>query len=202
MGQTLTALHRFLRTRPGFEAVLIAPTLSMGRQLLAACAARFGGVLGVRVHTPDTLSLELCGANCPGILSHDAGALLVLSLLRENGASWPFFSALGADRVALPAARALLEDLLLLEREEKDLPAGPMGPVRPFCPRGGPPEGEAADRSRGDLRQRHRGRDRPVLPEGAGRRCDPCPVRLGGAPSPSAVPAPDSECARRPPPLR
>lgn len=124
MEQTLTALHRFLRTRPGFEAVLIAPTLSMGRQLLNACADRFGGALGVRVHTPDTLALELCGASCPGVLSHDAGAMLVLSLLREKGASWPFFSALGADRMTLPAARALLEDILLLEREGKPLPPG------------------------------------------------------------------------------
>ena len=38
MEQTLTALSRFLQARPGFEAVLIAPTLSMGRQLLEACA--------------------------------------------------------------------------------------------------------------------------------------------------------------------
>lgn len=128
MEQTLTALHRFLQTRPGFEAVLIAPTLSMGRRLLNACADRFGGVLGVRVHTPDTLALELCGAACPGVLSRDAGALLVLSLLRENGASWPFFSALGADSFTLPAARALLEDLLLLEREGKTPPAGQGDP--------------------------------------------------------------------------
>jgi len=120
MEQTLTALHRFLCTRPGFEAVLVAPTLSMGRQLLDAGAARLGGILGVRVHTPDTLALELCGADCPGVLSRDAGALLVLSLLREGGTSRPFFPALNADRVTLPAARALLEDLLLLEREGKD----------------------------------------------------------------------------------
>lgn len=124
MEQTLTALHQFLSARPGFEAVLLAPALSMGRQLLDAYAARFDGVLGVRIHTPDTLALELCGADCPGVLSHDAGALLILSLLRESGASWPFFSALGEDRVTLSAARALLEDLLLLEREGKDLPAG------------------------------------------------------------------------------
>lgn len=128
MEQTLTALHRFLQARPGFEAVLIAPTLSMGRQLLDACAARFGGVLGVRVHTPDTLALELCGAACPGVLSRDAGALMVLSLLRENGASWPFFSALSADSFTLPAARALLEDLLLLEREGKAFSAGREDP--------------------------------------------------------------------------
>ena len=128
MEQTLTALHRFLSARPGFEAVLIAPTLSMGRQLLDACAARFGGVLGVRVHTPDTLALELCGADCPGILPHDAGAFLILSLLREKGASWPFFSDLGMDHVTLSAARALLEDLLLLEREGKCLPAGQEDP--------------------------------------------------------------------------
>ena len=87
MEQTLTALRRFLSAGPGFEAVLIAPTLSMGRQLLDAYAARFSGVLGVRIHTPDTLALELCGADCPGVLSHDAGALLVLSLLREKGVS-------------------------------------------------------------------------------------------------------------------
>lgn len=128
MEQTLAALHRFLQSRPGFEAVLIAPALSMGRQLLNACADRFGGVLGVRVHTPDTLALELCGAACPGILSRDAGALMVLSMLRENGASWPFFSALGADSFTLPAARALLEDLLLLEREGKTPPAGQGDP--------------------------------------------------------------------------
>ena len=40
MEETLAALHRFLQTRPGFEAVLVAPTMSMGRQLLAASAAR------------------------------------------------------------------------------------------------------------------------------------------------------------------
>ena len=128
MEQTLTSLRRFLRNRPGFDAVLIAPTLTMGRRLLDACAARFGGVLGVRVHTPDTLALELCGADCPGVVSHDAGAMLVLSLLREKGACWPFFSGLGPDRVTLSAARALLEDLLLLEREGKDLPAGQEDP--------------------------------------------------------------------------
>lgn len=119
MEQTLTSLHRFLQARPGFESILIAPTLSMGRQLLDACAVRFGGVLGVRVHTPDSLALELCGAECPGVLSHSAGALLILSLLRKNGASLPLLSPLGADPAALPAARALLEDLLLLEREGK-----------------------------------------------------------------------------------
>lgn len=128
MEQTLTALHRFLQTRPGFEAVLIAPTLSMGRQLLDACAARFGGVLGVRVHTPDTLALELCGADCPGVLSRESGALLVLSLLRENGTSWSFFSASGADRVTLSAARALLDALLLLEQEGKAFPAEQENP--------------------------------------------------------------------------
>ena len=128
MEKTLTALSRFLQARPGFEAVLIAPTLSMGRQLLEACAARFGGVLGVRVHTPDTLALELCGTDCLGVLSRDAGALLLLSLLREKGASWPFFSALDTDRITLPAARALLDDLLLLEREGVPLPAGQEDP--------------------------------------------------------------------------
>ena len=128
MEHTLIALHRFLQARPGFEAVLIAPTLSMGRQLLEACAVRFGGVLGVRVHTPDTLALEVCRTDCPGILSRDAGALLVLSLLRERGGSWPFFSALDTDRMTLSAARALLDDLLLLERERKALPSGQEDP--------------------------------------------------------------------------
>ena len=122
MEQTLTALHRSLRARPGFEAVLAAPTRAMGRQLLDAYAVRFGGVLGVRVHTPDTLALELCGADCPGLLSREGGALLVLSLLRERGGSWPFFSALDPDRMTLSAARALLDDLLLLEG--RPLPAG------------------------------------------------------------------------------
>ena len=128
MEETLAALHRFLQTRPGFEAVLVAPTMSMGRQLLAASAARFGGVLGVQVHTPDTLAREQCGTDCPSILSRDAGAMLVLSLLRENGASWPYFSSLGADRITLSAARALLEDILLLEQEGRALPAGQETP--------------------------------------------------------------------------
>lgn len=128
MEETLAALHRFLQIRPGFEAVLVAPTMSMGRQLLAASAARFGGVLGVQVHTPDTLAREQCGTDCPSILSRDAGAMLVLSLLRENGASWPYFSSLGADRITLSAARALLEDILLLEQEGRALPAGQETP--------------------------------------------------------------------------
>ena len=111
MEQTLSALRDFLQSRSGFASILIAPTRSMGRQLLDAYAARFGGALGVRVHTPDTLALELCGADCPGLLSD--GALLVLSLLRERG----------AEASSLPAARAVLADLQLLERENV-LPAG------------------------------------------------------------------------------
>lgn len=125
MEQTLTALHTFLETRGGFDALLIAPSRSMARQLLDAYAARYGGALGVRTHTPDSLALELCGPDCPGLLTDGAAALLVLTLLGEKG---PYFPDLGEDSFTPAAARGLLEDIQLLEREGAALPETPEEP--------------------------------------------------------------------------
>ena len=68
MEETLAALHRFLQTRPGFEAVLVAPTMSMGRQLLAASAARCLSALrqGLRAGKRGAVSvLRPAGASDP-----------------------------------------------------------------------------------------------------------------------------------------
>lgn len=128
MEQTLTALRDFLETRRGFDAFFIAPSRSMARQLLDAYAARYGGALGLRPHTPDSLALELCGPDCPGLLTDGAAALLVLKLLREKGADMPYFFGLREGGFTLPAARGLLEDLQLLEREGAALPEAPEDP--------------------------------------------------------------------------
>lgn len=128
MERTLTALRAFLERRSGFDAFLIAPSRSMARQLLDAYAARYGGALGVRLHTPDSLALELCGPDCPGLLTNGAAALLVLTLLREKGPALPYFAGLSGGGFTLPAARELLEDFLLLEREEAALPESPEDP--------------------------------------------------------------------------
>lgn len=128
MEQTLKALGDFLDARRGFKALLIAPSRSMARQLLDAYAARRGGALGVVPHTPDSLALELCGADCPGLLTGASAMLLVLTLLRERGPALPYFSALGETICTPAAARGLLEDIQLLEREGVALPEAQEDP--------------------------------------------------------------------------
>lgn len=118
MEKTLSALHTFLEAREIPDAYLIAPAAAMGSRILEAYAARYGGVLGLRAATPDSLALELCGARCPGLLGREEAALLVLSVWRERGAELPGFSGLAP---TLAAAREILDCLRLLERGTGDL---------------------------------------------------------------------------------
>lgn len=129
MEATLSALRQFL-CDGGFEYLLVVPGQSMGKQLLDLYAARFGGVMGLRVETPATLAQELCarrGISRP-LLGDGPAALLVLRLLQE-GCAQPqqplaYFSALGESCLTLSTARELLRVFHLLEEEGLDgLPA-------------------------------------------------------------------------------
>lgn len=106
--KALAQLHHFLTAHPGDETLLIVPGQWAGRQLLALYARAYGGILGLRIHTPDSLAREVCALSggAPALLGENAAAALILSLLREDPPD--FFKGLGDSCFTLSTARELL----------------------------------------------------------------------------------------------